>query len=42
MKPFALENLSEGPQEYTRSEFTTYFDEKEHDSAAADCPGDER
>ncbi len=30
MKPFALDNLSEGPQEYTRSEFTTYFDEKEH------------
>jgi flagellar assembly protein FliH len=31
MKPFALDNLSEGPQEYTRSEFTTYFDEKGHD-----------
>jgi len=31
MKPFALENLSEGPQEHTESEFTTYFDEKEHD-----------
>jgi flagellar assembly protein FliH len=30
MKPFALDNLSEGPQEYVRSEFTTYFDEKEH------------
>jgi flagellar assembly protein FliH len=31
MKPFALENLIEGPQEHTGSEFTTYFDEKEHD-----------
>jgi flagellar assembly protein FliH len=30
MKPFAFDNLSEGPQEYVRSEFTTYFDEKEH------------
>jgi flagellar assembly protein FliH len=29
MKPFAFDNLSEGPQEYIRSEFTTYFDEKE-------------
>ena len=35
MKPFALDNLSEGPQEYVRSEFTTYFDEKEHGSTAA-------
>jgi flagellar biosynthesis/type III secretory pathway protein FliH len=30
MKPFALDNLSEGPQEHIRSEFTTYFDEKAH------------
>jgi flagellar biosynthesis/type III secretory pathway protein FliH len=32
MKAFTLDNLSEGPQEYTRSEFTTYFDEKGHDA----------
>jgi flagellar assembly protein FliH len=31
MKPFALNNLSEGPQEYARSEFTTYFNEKGDD-----------
>jgi flagellar assembly protein FliH len=31
MKPFALDNLSEGPHEYVRSEFTTYFDEKKDD-----------
>jgi flagellar assembly protein FliH len=30
MKPFAFDNLNEGPQEYVQSEFTTYFDEKEH------------
>jgi flagellar assembly protein FliH len=31
MKPFALDNLSEGPQEYARSEFTTCFNEKGDD-----------
>jgi flagellar assembly protein FliH len=31
MKPFALDNLSEGPQEYARSEFTAYFNEKGDD-----------
>jgi flagellar assembly protein FliH len=37
MKPFALDNLSEGPQASIRSEFTTYFDEKEHDSKQSTC-----